>query len=96
MLLAVMAMAQYEPNTKWPYLYSDFTEGTAYSSDNTKSALQMNVHLAGNVLHYIGKDGKIYRAADNKISRVEIGEDVYIFVNHRLMQLLANLASVMT
>lgn len=90
MLLAVMAMAQYEPNTKWPYLYSDFTEGTAYSSDNTKSALQMNVHLAGNVLHYIGKDGKIYRAADNKISRVEIGEDVYIFVNHRLMQLLAN------
>lgn len=88
--LATAAMAQYEPNTKWPYIYQDFTEGTAYSSDNSKSKLQMNVHLAGNVLHYIGTDNRIYRAADDKISRVEIGGDAYIFVNHQLMQLLGN------
>lgn len=84
------AMAQYKPNTKWPYIYENFTEGTAYSSDNTKSRLLMNVHLAGNVLHYIGTDDRIYRAVDDKVMRVEIGDDAYIFVNHQLMQLLYN------
>lgn len=88
--LSAVAMAQYEPNTKWPYIYENFTEGTAYSSDNTKSTLQMNIHLAGNVLHYIGKDDRIYRADDNKITRVEIGGDAYLFINHQLMQLIGS------
>ena len=88
--LTLMVKAQYEPNTKWPYIYKHFTEGTAYSSDNTKSTLQMNIHLAGNVLHYIGKDDKIYRAEDNKITRVEIGGDAYLFINHQLMQLIGS------
>ena len=88
--LPLLAKAQYEPNTRWPYIYENFTEGTAYSSDNTKSTLQMNIHLAGNVLHYIGKDDRIYRADDNKITRVEIGGDAYLFINHQLMQLIGN------
>ena len=88
--LPLLVKAQYEPNTRWPYLYENFTEGTAYSSDNTKSTLQMNIHLAGNVLHYIGKDDKIYRAEDNKITRVEIGGDAYLFINHQLMQLIGS------
>ena len=48
----------------------------------------INIHLAGNVLHYIGKDDRIYKADDNKITRVEIGGDVYLFVNRQLMQLI--------
>ena len=88
--LPLLAKAQYEPNTRWPYIYENFTEGTAYSSDNTKSTLQMNIHFAGNVLHYIGKDDKIYRAEDNKITRVEIGGDAYLFINHQLMQLIGS------
>lgn len=88
--LPLLAKAQYEPNTRWPYIYENFTEGTAYSSDNTKSTLQMNILLAGNVLHYIGKDDKIYRAEDNKITRVEIGGDAYLFINHQLMQLIGS------
>ena len=79
--LPLLVKAQYEPNTRWPYIYENFTEGTAYSSDNTKSTLQMNIHLAGNVLHYIGKDDKIYR---------EIGGDAYLFINHQLMQLIGS------
>ena len=86
--LTLIVKAQYEPNTTWPYIYKNFTEGTAYSSDNTKSTLQMNIHLAGNVLHYIGKDDRIYRADDNKITRVEIGGDAYLFINHQPMQLI--------
>lgn len=88
LLMAVAGRAQYEPNTKWPYLYENFTEGTVYSSDNTRSKMMINIHLAGNVLHYIGKDDRIYKADDNKITRVEIGGDVYLFVNRQLMQLI--------
>ena len=82
--------AQYQPNTKWPYIYDDFTEGTIYSSDNKKSTYKFNVHLSGNVLHYIGNDGRIYKADDRNVVRVEIGQDAYLFVNHQLMQLIAN------
>lgn len=89
MCLTLIVKAQYEPNTKWPYIYENFTEGTAFSSDNTKSKLQMNIHLAGNVLHYIGNDDRIYRADDSKITRVEIGNDAYLFISHQLMQLIA-------
>lgn len=84
------AFAQYQPNTKWPYIYDDFTEGTIYSSDNKKSTYKFNVHLSGNVLHYIGNDGRIYKADDRNVVRVEIGQDAYLFVNHQLMQLIAN------
>ena len=35
LLLAVVAAhAKYVPNTKWPYVYEDFTKGTVYSADN--------------------------------------------------------------
>lgn len=90
MLLSVISiMAQYEPNTNWPYLYENFTKGTVYSADNTKSSMAINIHLAGNVLHYVGTDGRVYQAKDNDIIRVEIGNDAYIVQNNRMMQLIA-------
>ena len=59
----VMAHAQkFEPNTKWPYVYEHFTPGTIYFEGNEKSSADMNIHLWGNVLHYVKADGKIYRA----------------------------------
>lgn len=87
----VMAQAQkFEPNTKWPYIYENFTPGTIYFEGNEKSAADMNIHLWGNVLHYVKDDGKIYQTDDRKVMRVEIGSDAYIFSDHRLVKLLAN------
>ena len=77
--VAMGAGAQkFEPNTKWPYLYEDFQQGTIFFQDNQKnSSTELNVHLLGNVLHYLGKDGKIYQSDDKNVMRVEIGSDAY-------------------
>lgn len=88
LLVVAAAHAKYVPNTKWPYVYEDFTQGTVYSADNQKSEGLLNIHLAGNVLHYVGKDGKVYANDNRRIARVEIGQDAYIVVDNRLMQVV--------
>lgn len=91
LLLTVVAYAQkYEPNTKWPYVYENFMPGTIYFEGNEKSTADMNIHLWGNVLHYVKADGKIYQSDDRKVVRVEIGDDAYIYSDHKLVKLLAN------
>ena len=91
-LLAVTVMAsaqKYEPNTKWPYLYQDFTTGTIYFEGNQKySNRKLNIHLLGNKLHYLGEDGRIYQSDDQKVTRVEICADAYIFSNHKLVRIV--------
>lgn len=89
LLVVAAAHAKYVPNTKWPYVYEDFTQGTVYSADNQKSEGLLNIHLAGNVLHYVGKDGKVYANDNHRIARVEIGQDAYIVVDNRLMQIVS-------
>ncbi len=91
-LLPLAASAQkYEPNTRWPYLYQNFTKGVVFFEGNQKSSqMDLNIHLMGNVLHYIGQDGKIYKNDDQKVTRVEIGDDAYIFSDHKLVKILAN------
>lgn len=89
--LPLGAMAQkYEPNTKWPYLYEEFQKGTIFFEGNQKSEAQLNIHLLGNVLHYIKPDGKIYQSDERKIVRVEIGDDAYLFFNRQLSEILAH------
>lgn len=84
-----LAEAQvYEPNTKWPYLYENFTEGTIFFEGNHKSQTRLNIHLLGNVLHYLDASERVMQFQDKGITRVEIGSDVYIFSNHKLMKVL--------
>lgn len=90
LLVTLAAAAQkYEPNTKWPYLYENFTPGTIYFDGNEKSTADMNIHLWGNVLHYVKDDGKIYQSNDQKVIRVEIGSDAYLFSDHKLVRIIA-------
>lgn len=79
----------YEPNTKWPYIYENFTDGFVFFEGNKKSQMQLNIHLWGNKLHYISTDNKILETRDNGIIRVEIGNDAYIYSDHQLVKILA-------
>lgn len=81
---------KYEPNTKWPYVYELFIPGTIYFEGNEKSSADMNIHLWGNVLHYVKDDGKIYQSDDKKVIRVEIGSEAYIYSDHKLVRIIAN------
>ena len=89
LMLAVSAQ-NFEPNTKWPYLYENFTPGTIYFEGNEKSSSNLNIHLWGNVLHYVKADGRIYQSSDQKVVRVEIGSDAYIFSDHKLVRIVAH------
>lgn len=89
-LFALTASAQYEPNTKWPYVYENFTDGTIYFDGNKKTAAKLNIHLLGNVLHYISSDGKIFESSDKDVVRVEIGDDVYLYSGRKMMKLCAS------
>ena len=79
----------FDPNTKWPYIYEDFTEGTIYFEGNKKTEAQLNIHLWGNKLHYISESQKILEVPDKEVIRVEIGADAYIFSNHQLVKILS-------
>ena len=87
---AMAAFAQFSPNTRWPYVNEQFQEGTIYFSGNKKSTAQLNIHLWGNVLHYVTQDGKIFQSTDKDVVRVEIGGVPYLFAGGKLMQLVGN------
>lgn len=79
----------YDPNTKWPYIYENFTDGTVFFDGNKKAQMQLNIHLWGNKLHYISDDKRILESRDKGVVRVEIGNDAYIFSDHKLVKILA-------
>ena len=80
---------KYSPNTKWPYVYENFTEGTIFFDGNKKTKAQLNIHLLGNVLHYLTDDGRIFTSNDKDVIRVEIGSDAYIYSDHKLVRIVA-------
>ena len=87
---ALTASAQkYSPNTKWPYIYENFTEGTIFFEGNKKSEAQLNIHLWGNKLHYLSNEGRIFTSDDKDVIRVEIGSDAYIYSDHKLVRIVA-------
>lgn len=88
--LTVSYAEKFEPNTKWPYLYEDFTQGTILFEGNNKTVSDLNIHLLGNVLHYVTPDGRIFESKDNGIIRVEIGKDAYIFSDHKMVKIIGN------
>ena len=91
MLAALTLTAQkYEPNTRWPYIYEDFVHGTIFFEGNQKSEADMNIHLAGNILHFVDANGRIMKSEPNKVIRVEIGSDAFLYNGGRLMQILSN------
>ena len=79
----------YEPNTKWPYIYENFTDGTVFFEGNKKTQMQLNIHLWGNKLHYLADNNRILETKDKGIVRVEIGNDAYIYSDHQLVKILA-------
>lgn len=89
MALSAQRYQKYKPNTKWPYVYENFDDGTIYFDSNQKTQARLNIHLWGNKLHYISSDQKILEADDNNIIRVEIGNDAYIYNDRQLVKILA-------
>lgn len=89
LIIPLVSSAQYVPNTKWPYLNEVFQHGTIFLGIENKSEADMNIHLVGNVLHYISDDGRIFEVKDNNISRIEIGNKAYIPIDKKIMEIIS-------
>lgn len=88
MVIPIIVSAQYKPNTKWPYLNEAFQHGTIFLGVENKSEADINIHLVGNVLHYISEDGRILEIKDKNVSRIEIGNKAYIPIDKKMMELI--------
>lgn len=87
MMVAVAAYA-WTPNTKWPYLFEHFTDGTLHRGQDYSEA-KFNIHLQGNILHYINPtDDKIYEAKQNDMDSVVIEGRTYVVSNRQVMEVV--------
>ena len=87
--MMVVHAQKFEPNTKWPYVYENFTDGAIYLEGNKKTEAKLNIHLWGNKLHYLNDAQRIFQSGDKGIIRVEIGSDAYIYSDRQLVKILA-------
>lgn len=83
-----LSAQSYEPNTKWPYIYEDFTGGTIYFEGNKKKEAMLNIHLWGNKLHYLNESQRIFQSDGKGVIRVEIGNDAYLYSDNKLVRII--------
>lgn len=75
LLIAFAAFGQ-KPTTSWPYLYSDFANGTVYMKDGKKHDQEFNIHLAKGRLHF-NDNGVIKEVKTNDIHLVELNGELF-------------------
>lgn len=81
-------MFAYNPTTKWPYLYPEFQDGNIIFSNNKKTSdIKLNIHLQNATLHYLDGD-KILKSNPTGIVKIEIGSDIFIFMNGELVRVV--------
>ena len=87
LLFSVFAAAQ-SPTTTYPYLYDRFVDGKVVLDNGETEARSLNVHLRADALHYVDNN-VIKQAFLNTVKAVEIGPDVFLPVNGRMLRLAA-------
>lgn len=85
--ISAIAAAQ-SPTTTYPYLYPTFTEGKVIMSGGKEEKRKMNIHLRRDNLHYID-NGVIRSAFLTDVVAIEIGNDVFIPVEGRMLKVIA-------
>lgn len=93
MTAALPAPAQsYEPRDSWPYVYENFTGGTAMTAqDKVLASGPMNITISGGKLMYVDPEtGKIMYADMTLVQSARIGEDGYVNVGGGLYRVLSS------
>lgn len=71
------AQQTYKPTTLWPYVNSEFTQGTVYQSGGRATDATLNVHLMSGELHSL-KGDNISAVTLTEIDSVRIGSTTFI------------------
>lgn len=81
-------LAQHEPTSTWPYLYSDFSDGELQMNMGAAKKGRFNIHVLQSTLHFI-EGGMIREASSQDVFSVKIGTDFYANAGGRMMRVLA-------
>ncbi len=89
--VAMLATAQYSPNTKWPYLFENFENGVLYRDKEHSEEAMFNIHFMGNTLHYVSPtDEKIYTAKYNRMDSIVTSHGTFVQgIDGQMMQVVA-------
>lgn len=72
-----VALYAQECSTTWPYLYPEFTDGTAYLKNGRSAEYSVNIHTLKGRVHYI-ENGIVREANAFDIAILKIGSDEYV------------------
>ena len=83
-----MTAQSFEPTTIWPYAYENFTPGKLMMTSGKTVDGIYNISLDNCTVHFI--DGEIVKqAASLDVSSVQIGSDVYVNTNGKMLKVVA-------
>lgn len=84
-----VAQQTYKPTTLWPYVNSDFSQGTIYQSGGRATDATLNVHLMSGELHSL-KGDNISAVTLTEIDSVRIGSTTFIKTDGCMCEVLGH------
>lgn len=89
LLIAPLSLDAQPYSTSWPYLYSDFKEGTIYMQGGQKMECRLNIHLLEGRLHYLDKDSVVREPMPDVILYFETGDEKFTTIGKEAMRVEA-------
>lgn len=86
-LLTSMIIIGQNVNTMWPYLFTDFTEGTIYTKDGLKFHRKVNIHVLKSTLHYLDNN-VIKETSSSDLLFVDVADTKFMCVDGKVMQVV--------
>ena len=74
---SAQTVEEYQPTSTWPYIYSDFMDGTLHQSTGGDMEGKFNIHLLESRLHFI-EGNLVKEASPADVYSVKIGQDIFV------------------
>ena len=85
---SAQTVEEYQPTSTWPYIYSDFMDGTLHQSTGGDMEGKFNIHLLESRLHFI-EGNLVKEASPADVYSVKIGQDIFVNAGGTMMRVLA-------
>ena len=85
---SAQTVEEYQPTSTWPYIYSDFMDGTLHQSTGEDIEGKFNIHLLESRLHFI-EGNLVKEASPADVYSVKIGQDIFVNTGGTMMRVLA-------
>lgn len=77
-----------ECTTQWPYLFSDFSQGTVYFKSGKTDSKFLNIYVLGSNLHFIEGENIVELKSISNIAKVELFKETFLPFEGKFYQIL--------